>query len=189
MGSFPAFSQPLGPHGNIEEKVIDVTFRMNVKDKVQIWRVAKSMLSDHLLIMFKIGKGIISKITVHTLAASGPWTQGQIKRKLKSFCTDLNKIMTLTIPKVHFNRRHILDWWTLDLEDSNEHVKKMEKQYFNMKYLRQDLKRKILQDARYNYRTLIRQEKYISFRKLVNETNWTSAMAKLSKMLTKKNLD
>jgi hypothetical protein len=72
INNSPTFSQPLGPHGNIEEKVIDVTFRMNVKDKVQIWRVAKSMLSDHLLIMFKIGKGIISKITVHTLAASGP---------------------------------------------------------------------------------------------------------------------
>jgi hypothetical protein len=50
------FRRPLGPHGNIVVKIIDVMFGMNVKDKSQNWRVAKSMLSDHLPIMFKIGK-------------------------------------------------------------------------------------------------------------------------------------
>jgi hypothetical protein len=207
IGNSPTFRRPLGPHGNIVEKIIDVTFGMNIKDKVQIWRVAKSMLSDHLPIMFKIGKGTNTKTTVlsykradwelfqnkagayNTLDASGPWTQGCIKRELTSFYTDLNNIMTLTIPKVNINRRDNLDWWTPELEDSKAHVKKLENQYFNRKYPGPDLKREILQDARYNYRTLIKHEKSMAFRKLVNKTNSTSAMAKLSKILTKKNLD
>jgi hypothetical protein len=118
IGNSPTFRRPLGPHGNIVEKIIDVTFGMNIKDKVQNWRFAKSMLSDHLPIMFQIGRGSNTKTTAwnykradwelfqnkagayNTLDASGPWTQCRIERELTSFYTDLNNIMTLTIPKV-----------------------------------------------------------------------------------------
>jgi hypothetical protein len=71
---------------------------MNITDKLYNWRVGETILSDHLLIEFNIGKGSHSKVSVwnynkadwglfrdkagayNTPGSSGPWTQGRIKR-------------------------------------------------------------------------------------------------------------
>jgi hypothetical protein len=63
-GNSATFRRPLGPNGNIDKKIIDVTFGMNITDKVYNWQVAKTILSDHLPIEFNIGKGPHSRVSV-----------------------------------------------------------------------------------------------------------------------------
>jgi hypothetical protein len=84
--------------------------------------------------------------------------------------------MAHSIPRINVNKRDRLRWCTPELEDAKAYIKKLENQSFNMKDQRRDLKREIRKDARYNYRTLIRREKYLAFRKLVNNTNYSSAI-------------
>jgi hypothetical protein len=52
-----------------------------------------------------------------------------------------------------------------------------------------DNRLEILKTARYDYKLLIRREKSLGFRKLVSKTDSVTSMAKLSKILTKKNAD
>jgi hypothetical protein len=105
-----------------------------------------------------------------------PRTHPDPGHKAESNGSSRHDNMAHSIPRINVNKRDRLRWCTPELEDAKAYIKKLENQSFNMKDQRRDLKREIRKDARYNYRTLIRREKYLAFRKLVNNTNYSSAI-------------
>jgi hypothetical protein len=98
--------------------------------------------------------------------------------------------MALHILKVNINKQNRLDWWTPELEEAKSHQKVMSQNYFNKdNWANRANQLEILKTSRYNNKLLIMREKSLAFRKLVSETDSVTSMAKLSKILTKKNAD
>jgi hypothetical protein len=98
--------------------------------------------------------------------------------------------MALHIPKVNINKQDRLNWWTPELEEAKSHLKVLSQNYFNKDNRANRANQlEILKTARYDYKLLIRREKSLAFRKLVSKTDSVTSMAKLSKILTKKNAD
>jgi hypothetical protein len=75
--------------------------------------------------------------------------------------------------------------WTRECTDARAHLKSLEKDFYKR---HKDVLEK-LKLARYDYKAMIKRKRLLSFRKLVSETDNIQSMSKLSKILTKRNVD
>ena len=191
-------------NGVIVEKIIDVTFSLNLDDPVTNWEVSEdSMFSDHRPITWTIGKQVINHVEVlnlkkanwevfrdsagaYDMDKSEEWTQGRVERELTTFYNNINESIELAIPKARVKNKDNIEWWTAQCEDDQAHLRAMEHLVYRDKKSDQ---LPALRDARQKYSKTLRKERQLAYRKLVGETETVHAMAKLSKILNKKNID
>jgi hypothetical protein len=113
------------------------------------------------------------------------WSQARLEKEVAGFYDNLNESLNSCIPKATVSKRETLMWWTRECTDARAHLKSLEKDFYRRhKDVLEELKL-----ARYDYKAMIKRERLLYFRKLVSETDNVQSMSKLSKILTKRNVD
>jgi hypothetical protein len=108
-----------------------------------------------------------------------------LEKEVAGFYDNLNESLTSCIPKATVSKRETLMWLTRECTDARAHLKSLQTDsYERHKDVLEELKL-----ARYDYKAMIKPERLLSVRKLVSETDNVQSISKLSKILTKRNVD
>ena len=187
--------------------IIDITLSLNLGDGLNQWKVhTDTHYSDHNMISYVLdsvqnakemfrnyskAKWPIFYSNVSENLEKPPllWSEDIIESALQHLYDTIEKGLDQACPKRQVRKKNTIMWWNQDCEDARNH-------YISLRSkVRRLYRRKLLPPVELIFRmkeakrTLVyisRKSKRNSFRELVRETNSVSEMAKLDKILDRK---
>ena len=186
--------------------IIDITVSLNLGDEISQWKVCKKHIADHYMISFVLDSIQNHKvwsrnynrakwplftefISSNLKEAPHLWSEDIVESALNHLYVIIEKGLDQACPKHKVKKKDLIVWWNQDCENARG-------QYLSLrnKIRRLHRKNKLPPDelldrvrlAHRKYKYITRNSKRESFRELVRETNSVPAMAKLNKILDRK---
>ena len=189
--------------GGKGSSIIDITISLNVGDDIQGWHVSrKTTFSDHKMVCFALdtiqSQKILSRnysrakwpdfrkyISSHLKEHPQLVSETIVEENLAHLYDIIEEAQNIACPKQRVRKRDSLVWWNQECENVRRHYIAVErkvkrKQQFSVE------ERHCIKAARRSYKYAIRRAKRDSFRELVRDTTSVHAMAKLNKILDRK---
>ena len=183
--------------------VIDITLSLNLGNYLRSWEVSKKpMFSDHMMIEFTLGEAKTQKVFARNYAKgnfdlfrtsvqsklSDPpteWSPDVIDRAVTHFNLVLNSSLDIACPKHLVKKREPLLWWNQECQNAKNKCIHIERRMNHAKKFTEKEKFE-LKKARHTFKKVCAYSKRESFRQLIRETSSVPAMAKLNKILDRK---
>ena len=186
------------------DQILDITLTLNIRERISDWHVLpENSLSDHKLIYFKVDEPTKGKIYKRNYSkANWPIFKSTIETKLpkpplfwSNFLIESSSLMMTDIitealdkacPKHLVRKREKLFWWNQECSNAKTQYTSLERRMLKARNGPTEALRNEVREARRAFKKAVRRAKRDSFRNLVSETADVASMAKLNKILDRK---
>ena len=185
------------------KSIIDITLTLNVTD-VNQWRVTNEVsFSDHKLISYTVGVPVSETVMTRNFAKADwdvfasvvqskleapptQWSKQTIENSILNFNSTLEIALDKACPKHPARKRDKLMWWNQECQVAKKHYIALERKMLRTPGEISEEIRLEVKSSRRAFKKAVRRAKIESFRALVRDTATTPAMARLNKIIDRK---
>ena len=183
--------------------IIDITLSKNVGDEILDWHVSDiETFSDHRMIRFSLGDKLVERvltrnykkadwekfqtyISSHLDSPPEEWCNEIVDKAIDHLNEVIDQALDIACPTHVVRKKDKIHFWNQDCENAKRHLIALSNKMRRRKTFDRATLNSV-KSARRKLRKVVRRAKQESFQELVRETDSTPAMAKLNKILERK---